>query len=571
MESLILSPYEIARVIAFMSRLRDAFRPMHGKVEDDAHWRIISHVVKRFIEGGAVTLTELIQISELPYATAHRKINELLREHMLEKFFSGSDTKRFQLIPSNLLLDQFYNYAKDVKVELARVYGDKNFSNDEEYFFGGDHQALALSEDQLRAVRNIDGVEKATFLLHNDFYFMSLRHLWSDFRKRLGPYQNFHMRNMEDLHAELLANAKRPESTFDIVALNAPWVGQFAEAGAVINLNSLTDARRVVPQSFNPEVWDMGMSKGKQFGIPSYAAVEILAARKDLLETEGLKSPATFADVLKCGRALHDPNNGRYGIVWNASRGIDVAHTFMFIIGCCGAPIPDLAQVKGGFEKKDMNGGKVRALIDSYAAHEALEYMKELLSISPPNILETSRQTVLDLFTRGKAAMAYTWSIHATRFEMQIDSAVKRRVTYLQPPFGRGGKSLAPLGGFVFAIPSNLPPLRMEKAMQILTWMCSPEAMLARAKDGLPLSPLFSLMGDPGANLNSPIYTLVKSLSQRRLLNVWQRPAIPKYIHIETILGEEVHDALIGHKSIKVALADANTRIKSLDQDLLYS
>lgn len=560
-----LSPYEIARVIAFVSRIRDSFRPLGTASEDDAYWRIISHTMKRSIEGGTVTLSELIQVSELPYATAHRRITDLIGKEMLQKRFSGHDAKRFQLVPTDRLLEQFYRYAKEVKIELARVYGEKNFGNDDDYFFGGDHQALALSEDQLRVIRNIAGVEKAQFLLHNDFYFMSLRHLWSDFRRRIGPYQNFHMSNLEGLHTELIENAKRPESAYEIVALNTPWVGEFAEAGSVTDLAPLVDARMIIPQSFNPQVWDMGTSKGGQFGIPSYATVEILATRKDLLETEGLKQPTTFAEVLRCGRALHCPAEGRYGIVWNANRGIDVAHTFMFIIGCCGAPIPDLAQVKGGFEKRDLNGSKVRALIDSYAALEALEYMKDLLSISPPNILELSRQSVLDMFIRGNAAMAYTWSIHATRFEMQIDSAVKRRVAYLQPPIGRGGKSLTPLGGFVFAIPNNLSPVRLERARQILSWMCGPEAMLARAKDGLPLSPLFSLMGDPGSNLNSPIYSLVKSLSQRRLLNVWQRPAIPKYIQIETILGEEVHDALTGRKAMKDALADANVRIKALD------
>lgn len=562
-----MSPYEIARVIAFVSRIRDAFRPLNAMGEDDAQWRIVSHAMRRFIEGASVTQTELIQVSELPYGTAHRKINELLRDQLLEKRFTNQEARRFQLAPSNRLIDQFLNYARDVKIELARVYGDKNFGNDDDYFLGGDHQALALSDDQLRQIRNVPGSDKALFLLHNDFYFMSLRHLWSDFRRRIGPYQNFDMRNLEELHVELVANTRRSESAYDIVALNAPWVGEFAEAAAFMDVVDLVEDKKVTPQSFNPQVWDMGMSKGRQYGIPSYAAVEILAARKDLLEAGGLKPPTTFAEVLKCGRALHHPEDGRYGIVWNASRGIDIAHTFMFIIGCCGAPISDLAQVKGGFEKKDLNGSKVRALIDSYAAQEALEYLQELVSISPPNILHMSRQAVLDTFIRGNSAMAYTWSIHATRFEMQIDSAVKRRVAYLQPPFGRGGRSLTPLGGFVFAIPTNLPPARQERAKQILAWMCGPDAMLARAKDGLPLSPLFSLMGDPGSNLNSPIYSLVKSLSQRRLLNVWQRPAIPKYVQIETILGEEVHDALTGNKPMKLALADANERIKRMDQD----
>ncbi|PXW55616.1 carbohydrate ABC transporter substrate-binding protein (CUT1 family) [Chelatococcus asaccharovorans] len=554
--------YEIARVISFIARIRDRFQLIMPFGESEAQWRMVSYLIQRFIEGRPVTITELIQVSSLPYATAHRRIGELIDQGLFER--QGRGGKRFDIVPSARLIRDFFAYAREIKAELTKIYVGAAGGDADDYFFGGEHQALALNEQQTRIVKSISGVEQARFLFHDDYYFQSIRHVWSDFRQRIGSFGNFSLLNLDDLHEELIENAARQTSKYDIVSLNGPWVAEFASRGALVDLGPLVEANATMAPSFHPQVWDLGHWRQRPFGLPSYATAQIMAARRDVFERHALKLPTTFEDVLRCGKALHDPAAGRFGIAWNGQEGIDIAHTFMFILGCCGAPIVDLAQVRGNFEKEELNGRKIRALIDSYAAVEALEYMRELLAISPPNVLNASWRESLDLFLHGRAAMTYTWSVHATRFEMDIDSVVKRRVSYVAPPAGKRGRSMSPLGGFVFAVPSNLPDGRKEMALRTMAWMSSADS--ARAKDGLPLSPLFSLNGDLGAQVNFPVYNLVKSLAQKRLLNVWQRPAIPKYVRIETILGQEVHRILSGSKSINEGLADANARIRATDE-----
>lgn len=63
------------------------------------------------------------------------------------------------------------------------------------------------------------------------------------------------------------------------------------------------------------------------------------------------------------------------------------------------------------------------------------------------------------------------------------------------------------------------------------------------------------------AAASSPIVRFVDQLAKKNLLHTWQRPNIPQYAAIERILGEEVHDALLGIKTDKAALADSADRI----------
>ena len=100
--------------------------------------------------------------------------------------------------------------------------------------------------------------------------------------------------------------------------------------------------------------------------------------------------------------------------------------------------------------------------IDTEAGRHALDYMRKLLAISPPNVLDMDWDASLDLFMAGEAAMAYCWSMRAARLEYDVRSRVKRRVRYLPQPAGPNGSNISPLGGFLLAVPANLPEERVD-------------------------------------------------------------------------------------------------------------
>ena len=191
-------------------------------------------------------------------------------------------------------------------------------------------------------------------------------------------------------------------------------------------------------------------------------------------------------------------------------------------------------------------------------------YMHRLTEISPPGVAELDWELSLDIFLNGHAAMTYCWSMRATRFEYDTRSRVRRQVDYLPHPAGPEGASTAPVGGFVLAVPANLPESRVQRAVDAIAWMHSPDMVRSHVKSGFPVLPRFSLASDPEMQQSSSIVHFVERVAQRNLLDSWQRPPIPEYPAIERILGEEIHDALTGRKTDVAALSAAQSAIDAL-------
>ena len=562
-----MNEYELLRVIDFLERTRRPYQQHVGASEPDATWNIIVMLIRRSISGQLVTLTSLAKAADVPYATALRRVHKLIEEGWIVQVPRSSSGKASALEPSSRLLEQFEAHARDVKALLAHTFGWRaSGESEEDYFFGGmlSLQPL-LPPRQLLEKRLRDGTA-LRFLLHEDNYFASMRDVWSDFRSNLASRRDFELVGpLPTLYARLLANAGLPQSTFDVVTLNFPWIGEFASSGRLRPLDDLIEAGAIDPADFHPKVWRGGAWSGRQYGIPVYITAEALAMRRDLFDEAGIQRPVSFADVLRSGKALHAPARGRFGIVWNAARGMPIASAFMFCVGCCGSSILSLPRRAGSFSLDDMHGEAMRPnLAANDGARAALDYMRGLLEISPPGILDFDWNRSLQCFLGGEAAMTYVWTMRAARFENDIHSAVKRRVEYLAEPAGPGGRGISPLGGFLLAIPANLSEERAVDAFEAISWMASPAAMKAHAQNGFPVAPRFSVSGDPEVAGSSPIVQFVDRLARRDQLQAWQRPPVPEYTQIESILGEEVHDALAGIKSDAQALLQAQERIDTL-------
>jgi multiple sugar transport system substrate-binding protein len=315
---------------------------------------------------------------------------------------------------------------------------------------------------------------------------------------------------------------------------------------------------------FHPAIWSTTTWRGVEYGVPIYCTIEILAARSDLFNTAGLAYPRNFDAVIEAGRKLHSPADGRVGIVWNGARGMPVASSFMFFMGCCGQPIVSLRRTPEGFSTDRLDEQHMRPQVDSEVGRQVLDYMHRLVEISPPGVLEFDWDDSCEVFLSGRAAMGYVWTMRAARFEYEIRSAVKRRVEYLPQPAGPRGQNVSPIGGFLLCIPSNLPEERTQLAIEAIAWMTSREAMKVYVQNGFPIAPRFSVSADPEAAASSQIVRFVDGLAKRNLLRNWQRPHVPLYTRFETILGEEIHNALQGTKTDAAALKSAQDRMSRL-------
>ena len=164
-------------------------------------------------------------------------------------------------------------------------------------------------------------------------------------------------------------------------------------------------------------------------------------------------------------------------------------------------------------------------------------------------------------FMSGHAAMSYAWTMRAARLESDLGSKVKRRVAYLTPPVRKGRQVTAPVGGFLLAIPNYIDAERKREVVNAIAWMASPEAMKAHVQNGFPVAPRFSVCADPEALASSPIVSFVDRMARRHELNTWSRPAVPDYVAIEAVLGNEIFAAVFEGKEPQRALADAEATI----------
>ena len=186
--------------------------------------------------------------------------------------------------------------------------------------------------------------------------------------------------------------------------------------------------------------------------------VEMLVYRTDLLAEAGVAAPITANDALGVARRLHNPGHGLYGLAWNGARGTPLGHSFIMIMGAFGRPMVNLRPTLDGFDAEWVDGEEMRPMFLSAEARETAEYLRELVTYSPPNVLNMSWYDRAAAFADGRAAMAYSHSLLAPLFELNEKSPAYRRTGYVPHPTGPAGRPIAPLADTPWLFrPTSLP------------------------------------------------------------------------------------------------------------------
>ncbi len=564
-----MNEQELLRIIEFIDSTRAPFTERIAGMLPDSDWALTSALVRGKLREQGVPISLLIKASGLTYGTAHRRINALIEEGLIDVVPASPGSKAQVLLPSIRLMQGFEGLAVHVKSLVATLVGHREDSqSSEQYYFGEPRQSLErlLPPSELLAFPGNPG-KRLRFLFHDDNYFAALRNLWIDFRVNAGRREDFQLAHLQELYERALANGTRKESEFDIIALNYPWLAEFAQKGLIRPLNIDTHGASTNLGDFHPATLECVTYADRLYGLPMYITVEALLARQDMFETNALRYPTTPKDLLAVARRLHKPRRGQYGLVWNAARGMPVASAFMFFLNAHGGAVivkeKPTARGRSTAARKQGN----YAALNGKEARATLDFMAQLLAVSPPDTLAFDWEDSLDEFMSGHSALCYAWTMRAARLELDLHSRVKGKIALLPHPNVHGVRRCVPLGGFFLAIPSNISHERAESARQAIQWMTSSEAMKSNALNGLPIAPRFSVSSDPELAIISPIVSFVDELARTGLICNTMRPLTPVYSRIEDVLGSEIHDALCGRISHDQALCAAQTKV----QDLLNS
>ncbi len=560
---------EMLQVIAFLDSLNDELDDLVDLSGPNPNLRMVLDLMRGHFEGKLVTPTSLIGASRAPYATANRRLKDMLESGLIEQRPRTKTGKSFSLHPSDKLMDQWSQLAGRVRrLAQARLIDSETTDDTEDYYFGNSYLAAksipplqVLSE----ALKLAGGLR---VLVHGDPTFMVMDNLKRQFEHTVGTQIHQRAFSIDRLRTEAVRNAARSVSRYDIIAVDLPWVGAFAEDGILMPLDEAMDLGRLDPADFHTAGWQAAQWGGKLFGVPAQTTPELLFYRTDLFEKAGLTPPATTDGLLAAARALHDPQNGRYGIAWNAARGTALGHTILMTLADFGQPILDLPRQAGGFDTQSLADRNYRVTIDTAAGLRAAEFLLELLQYSPPEILSMSWYERIRPYAAGRVAMAYGYTLLAPYFELDDASPARGQTGYLPHPAGPGGSPIAPVGGYLLGLPANLPADRIPAAVEALLVFTSPAAQKLFVQNGGRTNPRYSVGSDPDVRRISPIFEAMDAMSWRDELQFWPRPPVPEINEIIQICGEEFHDMLRGIIPPREALRRAQGRADAVIENI---
>lgn len=78
--------------------------------------------------------------------------------------------------------------------------------------------------------------------------------MWADYRNNMSSRKYFTLKKLPSLHAVILDNGKQRQSSYDIVAINAPWLGEAVKTDLFRPLDELIWQSAISPLDFHPSV-----------------------------------------------------------------------------------------------------------------------------------------------------------------------------------------------------------------------------------------------------------------------------------------------------------------------------
>lgn len=548
-----MTDQELMRILNFAGFLRTEFSDTHLNADPDPFWNIVLYLIEADLRQQPVTISQLTSISGIPYTSARRRVERMIRDGDI---IYEEDHRRINsnlLHPSEKLWSTFISYAERVKQEFIVTVGQDAGGRSAGAYFG--HSAF--SKDMRPPQSLIDNLNRLDrplkIIAHDDNYFYAFQNFWRDYRLPLKDAPEFVLLPLPQLLNEAKLNSNKANPGFDLVSITMPWLPEFAAQGFLKPIDLDVSQVGINVSKFHPAIWSTGLWQNNAYGIPLFSTAEIFAIRSDLFQEQGIEIPRTFDDILRAGSLLHRPEKGVYGIAWNAAEGQSIGTSFLTFMACAGAPILKPLCTNRYYQWEKLTNQEETPILNREIALEVLDFMRKLVDLSPPDILEMDWKRRVESFKLGQTAMTVCASMRTAHFEFDIDTKVARRVSYIGMPTGRGGESINLLGGFLMSIPRHLDKDRTHVALELVAWMAQSASRTIGHNDEYSIIPRFS-MADQEKIRITPAANLIAKLERQNRIYIWGRSGRTFNSHIEQVCGKHIHAAMRGDMNHREAI-----------------
>ncbi len=231
---------ELLRILTFVDSMRTLSEKRTSLASVDARWNIISYAMRRHMEGKLLTVTSVAMAADVPYGTAMRRIDELIKEGLLMKRTRSKTGRSFSLHPTRAMITEYESFALQLKNMVGKTFG---FGTDEsaieDFYFGGYYMASRILSYP-NAMRNGAGYDRTVRILSpSDPTFKTLSDFSRNLNELCGTRIEITNLPLDELHQAIMTNHRKAVSDYDIVAIDLPWVGQLSEAGVIRPLDDI--------------------------------------------------------------------------------------------------------------------------------------------------------------------------------------------------------------------------------------------------------------------------------------------------------------------------------------------
>ncbi len=275
------------------------------------------------------------------------------------------------------------------------------------------------------------------------------------------------------------------QSSYDLIALDEPFVPKFASAGLILNYNDWPQGNVYKKIDLNsgailPTVFDAAKFAGNIWGMPINGNLYVWMTNELMLENPtyqkefkakygyDLQVPQNFTQLLDMAKFFHD--KGLYGFAPFTLRSEGSAAEAVWMFSSFGTNIIGL------------ENGKYVVTLNKEDAIKAMQYYSQLLQYSPPGANSMGHPERIAAFSSGKVFTMFQWPALIPNSENPNDSMVAGKIAFSVPPAGPAATASV-RGCWVLAIPSASQ--NKAAAAEFAYWWASKDVQQKLASMGM--------------------------------------------------------------------------------------
>jgi multiple sugar transport system substrate-binding protein len=378
--------------------------------------------------------------------------------------------------------------------------------------------------------------------------------------------ENYHQTvkvNMTDLgYSPLLdklsTEALGKSSTYDVLQLDHPWVGQFVELGFIEPLDKYVNDPKVVSPDFDlkayiPAILDQyGMYQDKLYALPFLADCMLLYYRADLFEKYNLKIPDTWEEYLEVAEKLTmDTNNDGNIDIYGDALMAKFGHQLIMMWEQRYLSMAGSRNLTGTMF--DESG---KPILDNPTAVAALQNFVDMLKFCPSATLTWEYPETIAALQQGTVAMCEQWTMIFGAVNDPAQSTVPGKIKCTLIPGKKmddGSIFRTPhLGGWSAAVNAySKNKIAAYKFIEYLTFFKAEELAF---NDVTPtLTSIYSNKDLLAKYQHYPV--ILESLKV-----AVTRPRLPELTDLAQAANEEISNALSGQYSSEEAIKNMNNK-----------